>query len=330
MNNLKASLAFFSKEELSVLQKIVKSDVNTIESITYKFERLLLSNLYGFFQKNDSYKDLLQKIAKKNDIAFDINKTEVASERELYFKLFKRELDQMKPEELEAFYMSLEKQGLTRAQVTSISGLATIGAAQASGFGVYVLASSTVGAIASVVGVTLPFAFYTGLSTAISYAIGPLGFLVLGYSAYKNIKSFDDFVDIVANSYTGIKKFIVGDYERATLAFKYITSMRFLLESNFEKSIKESNDGIKEFQINNTGIESQISNNNTELKTIYDKIFEIEKEMKQLQSDKYVINFKNKNLQEKIKENNQNQKKIDTDLKIQEERYRKFKTTLSK
>ena len=101
-------------------------------------------------------------------------------------------------------------------------------------------------------------------------------------------------------------------------------------ESNFEKSIKESNDGIKEFQINNTGIESQISNNNTELKTIYDKIFEIEKEMKQLQSDKYVINFKNKNLQEKIKENNQNQKKIDTDLKIQEERYRKFKTTLSK
>ena len=102
------------------------------------------------------------------------------------------------------------------------------------------------------------------------------------------------------------------------------------MKGNIYKSIKESNDGIKEFQINNTGIESQISNNNTELKTIYDKIFEIEKEMKQLQSDKYVINFKNKNLQEKIKENNQNQKKIDTDLKIQEERYRKFKTTLSK
>jgi septal ring factor EnvC (AmiA/AmiB activator) len=127
-----------------------------------------------------------------------------------------------------------------------------------------------------------------------------------------------------------IKKAFVGDYERATLAFKYIAAMRFLLESNFEKTIKESNEGIKEFQTKNTGLQSQIATNNIELKTVYDKIFEIEKELKQLQSDKYVINSKNKNLQEKINGNNQNQKKIDTELKIQEESYLNFKSTLSK
>jgi hypothetical protein len=330
MNNLKASLAFFSKEELSVLQKIVKSDTNTVESITYKLERILFSRLYGVFQPNDSYKKLLEKIAKKNDVILDLNSKEVASERDLYFKLFKREIDQMQPKELETFYLDLEKQGLTRAQATSISGLATIGAAQASGFGVYVLASSTVGAIASVVGVTLPFAFYTGLSTAISYAIGPLGLLVLGYSAYKTIKSFDDFVDIVANTVNGIKKAFVGDYERATLAFKYIAAMRFLLDSNFQKTIKEINEGINRLQINNSNLQYQISINNVALKTVSDKIFEIEKEFKRLQSEKIVMNTKNRNLEERINRNNQNQKKIDTELKIQEESYRNFKSTLSK
>ena len=299
MNNLKASLAFFSIEELSVLHKILKSDGKSTESIIYKFERLLLSGLWGVLEKNDSYKDVLHKIAKHNNIKVDISTSEVACERDLYFKLFKKELDQMTAEEKEDFYQDLEKKGLTRAQVASLSGLATLGAAQASGIGVYLLASSTVFSIASLVGVTLPFAFYTGLSTAISYVIGPLGFLVLGYSVYKNIKSFDDLVDIVSNSYTGIKKFIFGDYERGTLAVKYIASMRFLLESNYEKAITDSNAEIEKFVETKTGINVQIEKNNTDLKIIYDRIYEEEKKLKTLNSEKAIINFKNKDLQKK-------------------------------
>lgn len=330
MNNLKLSLAFFSTEHLTVLQKIVKSEVNTIESISYKLERLLLSNLYGFFQKNDSYKSILEKIASKNGFEFDNGKTEVTCERELYFNLFKREIDQMKPEELEAFYLNLEKQGLTRSQATSISGLATIGAAQASGFGVYVLASSTVGAIASVVGITLPFAFYTGLSTAISYAIGPLGILVLGYSAYKNIKSFDDFVDIVSNSYTGIKKIIFGDYQRATMAFKFITSMRLLLESDFEKAIEETNSEINEFDKTRSNLNEQVTMNSIDLKVICDQIYEVERKLKALNREKEIINFKNKEVQIKIKNNNNIKKEVEVLLKVQVKKLEDFKSILSK
>jgi hypothetical protein len=130
MNNLRASLAYFSKEELSVLQKIVKSDGDTSGHILYKFKRILLSNLIGIFQANDSYKKVLEKVARHNNITIDLNLTEVACERDLYFKLFKIELDQMNADDKEEFYLNLEKQGLSRAQVTSLSASATIDAAQ--------------------------------------------------------------------------------------------------------------------------------------------------------------------------------------------------------
>jgi hypothetical protein len=333
MNNLRASLAYFSKEELSVLQKIVKSDGDTSGHILYKLERILLSNLIGIFQANDSYKKVLEKVARHNNITIDLNLTEVACERDLYFKLFKKELDQMNADDKEEFYLNLEKQGLSRAQVTSLSGLATLGAAQASGFGVYLLASSTAGAIASVVGITLPFALYTSLSTAISYLIGPIGFVALGYTAYKsfkNIKSFDDFVDIISNSYKGVKKMIFGDYERATFAFKYITSMRFLLESNYEKAIQVSTSDLQELEKNKMAFNEQIVKNNAGLKIIYDQIYEVERKLKELNGEKAIINFKNKEVQIKINSNNEIKSKAESLMNTQVKKLADFKSILSK
>lgn len=330
MDNLRASLAFFSKEELSVLQKIVKSEVNDINNIIYKLERLLLSNLWGIFQKNDSYKEFIKKIANHNNILIDLKSSEGTIERDLYFKLFDKELNQMSADEKEAFYISLENQGLTRAQATSLAGLATIGAAQASGFGVYILASSTVGAIASVVGVTLPFALYTTLSSAISYLIGPIGFLAIGYSLYKNIKSLDDFFDILTNSYNSVKKFIVGDYERATLALKYIAAMRFVLEVNFEKVIDVSKSNREDLQKNKLLLNQEIIKNNSDLKVVYDEIYVVEQKLKALNSEKAIINFKNKNLQNKIEENNINQTQTERLIYDQEKKLANFKLTLYK
>jgi hypothetical protein len=329
MNNLQSSLAFFSADELTVLQKIVKSDTNAVESITYKLERILLSRLYGVFQPNDSYKMVLEKISKHNNITLDLNATEFACERGLYFKLFKKDLDQMSAEDKEAFYLNLEKQGLSRAQVSTLTGFAAIGAAQASGFGVYALASSTVSAIASVVGVSLPFAFYTTLSTTISYVIGPLGFLVLGYSLYKNIKSIDDLVDVVSNSYTGIKRFFLGDYERATFAFKFITSMRFLLESKFENEIEDTNSKLKEFDEISSRLNEQSAKNSKELKVIYDQIYELELQIKALHSEKAIVNFKNKALQIKLEDNNTKIGEMKNLLNSQTKKITDFKGTLS-
>lgn len=333
MDNLRASLAFFSKEELSVLQKIVKSEGETSGHIIYKIERLLLSNLIGIFQANDSYKKVLEKVAKHHNIVIDQNLTEVVYERELYFKLFKKELDRMNADEKEEFYLDLEKRGLTRAQATSLSGLATLGAAQASGFGVYLLASSTVGTVASLVGVTLPFAFYSTLSTAISYVIGPVGFVLLGYTAYKSfksIKSFDDFVDIVSNSYNGVKKFIFGDYERATIAIKYIASMRFLLESNFEKQIVVCDSNLEELEKSKLTLNTQITDNNSSLKVVCAEIYEVEQKLQALNREKVAIYTNNKELQNKVEENINNQRETEYLKTSQLKNLTDFKSILAK
>ena len=56
-------------------------------------------------------------------------------------------------------------------------------AAQMSGFGVYLLASTSLGAVTATLGVTLPFAVYTTMSSAIAVIIGPVGWIGAGLFA---------------------------------------------------------------------------------------------------------------------------------------------------
>jgi hypothetical protein len=55
--------------------------------------------------------------------------------------------------------------------------LAALSAAQASGFGVYMGATTALGLASHAVGVTLPFAVYAGMTSTIAFLIGPVGFL---------------------------------------------------------------------------------------------------------------------------------------------------------
>lgn len=60
-----------------------------------------------------------------------------------------------------------------------MTSAAMMGAAQASGFGVYLASTTALGFLTHAVGVTLPFAFYSGLSSSIAFVIGPVGWLSL-------------------------------------------------------------------------------------------------------------------------------------------------------
>jgi uncharacterized protein YaaW (UPF0174 family) len=67
---------------------------------------------------------------------------------------------------------------------TRVSGpattLAALALAQGSGFGVYLGATTALGFLSHAVGVTLPFAIYTGMTSTIAFLIGPFGFLGAG------------------------------------------------------------------------------------------------------------------------------------------------------
>lgn len=67
-----------------------------------------------------------------------------------------------------------------RDLVAAASAGGAIALAQLSGLGVYIMASSVIGAMTSALGLTLPFAFYMTMSKTISVVIGPIGWAALG------------------------------------------------------------------------------------------------------------------------------------------------------
>ena len=92
--------------------------------------------------------------------------------------------EKMTPEQREQMEESLREtakefgKGIEFASGASI--FAALTAAQLSGFGVYLLATTTLGSLSGVIGVTLPFALYTTMTSTIATIIGPVGWLGAG------------------------------------------------------------------------------------------------------------------------------------------------------
>lgn len=61
-----------------------------------------------------------------------------------------------------------------------MSTFALLGAAQLSGFGIYAASTTALGLVTHAVGITLPFAVYTGMTSTIAFVIGPAGWLTAG------------------------------------------------------------------------------------------------------------------------------------------------------
>lgn len=86
------------------------------------------------------------------------------------------------PQEREALVVEIAKaQGVSPAVFLTASG--TMLLANLSGFGLYAGASTALGAVSGALGLTLPFAVYTGMSSVIAVAVGPVGWAVLASAA---------------------------------------------------------------------------------------------------------------------------------------------------
>jgi uncharacterized protein YaaW (UPF0174 family) len=133
-----------------------------------------------------SYEYLLREACKNLNI--DNANAEPIRELEVYLieDLFVRAAAQMNAQQRHAFLTSqvrLDDFASVFPQ-TRVSGpattLAALALAQGSGFGVYLGAATALGFLSHAVGVTLPFAIYTGMTSTIAFLIGPLGFLGAG------------------------------------------------------------------------------------------------------------------------------------------------------
>lgn len=320
MKQIETLLTEMTIEQKAPIVKILglKSDDNKL--IIEKLRKILLP-VGGLLQTPLNYSQYVEKIASANNEKIDFSLGIANAEKELYLKLFQQEFEKLTEEEKDNIYKELEKAGLNKNQIKSLSGISALGAAQLSGFGIYLLASSTLGAITSVLGITLPFAFYTGMSSVISFVIGPVGFLVMGvlvYRSFKNVKSWDEAFDLLKTSWNRIKDFVIGDSTRSTLVFKYFAATRIVLTENFRTKIEENSSKI---DINKTEIlkvDIQINDIETEIEsvkkhrveqsnavsTIESEILKKQEELKSAKNEITQLNDKvdnfEKNIQEKI------------------------------
>jgi len=97
-------------------------------------------------------------------------------------------IQRMKPRERQkVFEQQIDASQMSRKARIKGAGLggpsttfALLGVAQASGFGVYLASTTALGFLTHAVGVTLPFAVYTGMTSTIAFLIGPVGWLTAG------------------------------------------------------------------------------------------------------------------------------------------------------
>jgi uncharacterized protein YaaW (UPF0174 family) len=133
-----------------------------------------------------SYEFLLRECCKKLKIEKSDSENVLLLEIYLYEKVTILAVAAMTAEQRHAFLtktLMLDNisVGFPRTGIKgSATTLAALGAAQASGFGVYLGATTALGFVSHAVGVTLPFAVYAGMSSTIAFLIGPLGFLAAG------------------------------------------------------------------------------------------------------------------------------------------------------
>ncbi len=183
-----------------------KGDAGTIPDIEARFTKLYnsevrkgLRNLPRFLLRSGgvdvnlvetstpTYVDLLAGSAKHIDVFRKASSTSDL-ELDLSYGMIARALQRMSPVQRREYFEKpinlaevVEAAGVKSNNLSGpVTATAAIAAAHASGFGVHMASTTALGFVTHAVGITLPFAAYTGLSGSIATLIGPVGWLGVG------------------------------------------------------------------------------------------------------------------------------------------------------
>lgn len=143
-----------------------------------------------------SYEDLLSEVCNE----FDVSEPDASTgdlEAFLTQKLLIDCLAKLRPRErmrvletkIDMEVVAKEANISSPSLVGEASLFGAMALASSSGFGVYLAATTILGALTSVIGVTLPFAIYMGLTSTMAVLLGPVGWAALvGSIVYKVYK----------------------------------------------------------------------------------------------------------------------------------------------
>ncbi len=187
MEEFKKIVQSATKEQRESLAKLTDSAFGDTPDILYNHIRYLKAGSIGQLFWNDSWKQVVTDVADHIGIDWtstlsdrqwcDLKTQEI--EAAVVAKLFQKMLEQLSQEEKQTLVMEMQRDSDDpRFESLLLSG-GVMTAAKMSGFGVYVLASSVLGGLTNTLGITLPFAIYTGMSQTIALILGPVGWIAL-------------------------------------------------------------------------------------------------------------------------------------------------------
>ena len=129
---------------------------------------------------------------------FDGTKDIATNEEYICQDVIVRALQRMKPDQRQMFFTEEVDFGVVATEgapgrsgtKAPLRGVAVLGLAQAAGFSLYTTSATALSALSGTIGVTLPFAAYTGLSSILSFATGPVGWATMtGWLAWQLTKA---------------------------------------------------------------------------------------------------------------------------------------------
>lgn len=186
MRELRHVLRTATKDERQTLAALLEEDGYTVPKIVDAFWWNCQSIFGWVLGSEPEYHDIVKQVANKVAVSYSDGESSAEIEVRIAQSVLRTLWDRMDDEQrrkMDAKLREIAQQFDGSALLQSGSVFAALTSAQLSGFGVYLLASTALGAVSGAVGVVLPFAVYTAMSGAIATIIGPPGWIAAGLFA---------------------------------------------------------------------------------------------------------------------------------------------------
>ncbi|AVR44783.1 hypothetical protein C7S20_05605 [Christiangramia fulva] len=277
-----------NSEQKQVFQKLLNKKPGESFDIEKELSGIIMP-LKGIFQKKLNYEEILQKINKHYNLQDTTSSVQKMEEQLLLYK-FKENYDKLSPEEKKKFQDELNKvlenQNLESSQLASLGTVGALALAELSGMGLYIMASTLVGGLTSLLGITLPFAFYTGMSSFLAFVTGPVGWAIgIGAFAYSvRNESLESISKKFRTTFTASKNLVRGNYELASVIVVQMCAFRIILNQEKNKEIQVLNSKIAKERTRKEQISSKVEMVELQLKRIQEEKNKLDKEINAISS----------------------------------------------
>ena len=190
LTSLTDLLQLASAEDRANLQKIIGPTFGDSPKLLADHFNYLHSGAVGQLFSQRSYKQLVTDLADHIKIDWDgllrgrhcedLSVAEI--EDAIVVISLGAILSRFSEDELTAFAEELGKEANDPNLIPEIIAGGSMILARLSGMQIYLLATSTVGALTAGIGITLPFAFYTTMTSTLKVLLGPVGWAALAMS----------------------------------------------------------------------------------------------------------------------------------------------------